>query len=148
MISINKDSISHINSSIPSIPKKYYGFSGAQLPNRDLVICGGLDIYKSVYQYFHYKEGSNQWRKVGTMKKAIFDHSSVWIDGRFLTTGDDLQSSRKETSYHEEFSFVGGVKKRKKMLLPLRLHTSTTFDQNRMIVCGGRDRSVSQTFSN
>ena len=148
MISINEDSISHNSSSIPSIPKGYGGLSGSQLPNRDLLICGGDISYYTKNQYLHYKEGSNQWRKVGTMKKAIFDHSSVWIDGRLLTTGDEFQVSRKETSHHEEFSFDGGVKKRNAMPIPLRLHTAAIFDQNRIIVCGGRDRSVSQTFSN
>ena len=159
VISINKDSISHNSSSIPSIPTNFIhgihglkglsGLSGAQLPNRDLVICGGLDFlrpsdpYKPVNHYFHYKEGSNQWRKVGAMKKSLFDHSSVWIDGRLLTTGSEGQ-----TSHHEEFSFDGGVKMRKKLPMPLQHHTATIFDQNRIIVCGGSDRKVSQKFSN
>ena len=159
MISINKDSISHKMTSIPSIPKNFgsgFGLSGAQLPNRDLVICGGLDVYKSncyygsatmsVHQYLHYKEGSNQWRKVGSMKVAISDHSSVWIDGRLLTTGYD--EDYNQTSHHEEFSFDGGVKMRKKLPMPLQHHTATIFDQNRIIVCGGSDRKVSQKFSN
>ena len=144
MISINKDSISHINSSIPSLPKGYRRLSGAQLPNRDLVICGRDGISYTNNHYLHYKEGSNEWKKVGTMKKAKFRHSSVWIDGRLLTTGE----SRKGTSYLEEFSFNGGVKIRKNMPIPLKFHTATIFDRNRIIVCGGLDRRVSQTFPN
>ena len=41
VISIKKDSISHINSTIPSLPKGLCDISGAQLPNDDLVVCGG-----------------------------------------------------------------------------------------------------------
>ena len=149
-ISINKDSISHINSCIPSIPFngiQYRGLSGAQLPNRDLVICGGdTSFYFTNHQYLHYKEGSNHWRKVGTMKKTTIDHSSVWIDGRLLTTG--CEQKYKQTSHHEEFSFDGGVKARKEMPVERWYHTATIFGQNRIIVCGGEDRSVSQTFSN
>ena len=152
MISINKDSISHINSSIPSLPMGCCGLSGAQLPNRDLVICGRDPYTKKISytnnHYLHYKEGSNKWKKVETMKKEKFGHSSVWIDV-LLTTGGMVVESRKGTSHHEVFSFKGGVKIGENMPIPLKFHTATIFDRNRIIVCGGEVyRNVSQTFSN
>ena len=77
MISIHKHSISHINSSIPSLPKVMWGLGGSQLPNGDLVVCGRVTRYGSYYPYLHYEKGSNQRTKVGTMKGARSDHSSV-----------------------------------------------------------------------
>ena len=146
MISINNDLISHIDSSIPSYPKRYREVSGAQLPNSGLVICGGEIRSNSSHQYLHYKDGSIQWTKVGTMKKARYMHSSVWIDGRLLTTGG-WPLSAKTTSHHEEFSFDGGVKEREEMPIALAGHTATIIEQNKMIVCGGRTGNVSKTFS-
>ena len=146
MISIQKDSISRINSSIPSLPKVLWGLRGTQLPNGDLLVCGGV-TGMGISEYRHYKEGSNQWTKVGTMKGARSLHSSVWIDGRLLVTGG-VNSSNKKTSYHEEFSFDGGVKERKELPIALYSHTATIFGQNGMIVSGGfNERNVSKIFS-
>ena len=78
------------------------------------------------------------------MKKATSCHSSVWIDGRLLTTGG-RDSSWKTTSHHEEFSFDGGVKERKEMPIALHGHTATTFDQNKVMICGGINEKVSKT---
>ena len=61
------------------------------------------------------------------MKKATSCHSSVWIDGRLLTTG--YEEDCEQTSHHEEFSFDGGVKTRKELPMPLMFHTATVFDQ-------------------
>ena len=147
MISIHKDSITHINSSIPSLPKAMRELGGSQLPNGDLVICGGVTGYGSNYPYLHYKEGSNLWTKVGTMKETRSDHSSVWIDGRLLTTGGLIPLYQK-TSHQEEFSFDGGVKERQKMPIALYSHSATIFDKDRMIVSGGvNERNVSKLFS-
>ena len=135
MISINKDSISHINSSIPSLPYEPKVLSGAQLPNGDLVLSGGSGFCN---EYLYYKEGSHKWTKIGSMKKARSEHSSVWMDGRLFTTGG-RDYSWKSISHHEEFSFDGGVKERKEMPTALYGHTSTIFDENKIIVCGGYD---------
>ena len=131
MISINKGSISHINSSIPSLPSGICGLGGTQLPNGDLVVCGYMGGL-----YLHYKEGSNQWTTAGSIIRGTTDHSSVWIDGRLLTTGGQ-DVSYFVISRHEEFSLDGGVKERKKMPIELSCHTATIFDQNKIIVCGG-----------
>ena len=147
MISIHKDSISHINSCIPILPKAMWGLGGSQLPNGDLIVCGGVSGYGSYYPYLHYKEGSNEWTEVGAMKGARSHHSSVWIGGRLLTTGG-ANNSNKKTSHHEEFSFDGGWKERKEMPIALYSHTATIFDQNKMIVSGGfNERNVSKLFS-
>ena len=138
LISINKDSILHHNYTIPSIPNGLVDLQGAQLPNSDLVICGGR-AHPGLHcsdEYLHYKEGSNQWKKLGTMKRGRFWHSSVWIDGQLLTTGRS-DSSMNLSSLHEEFSFGEGVKERKEMPIDLGGHTSTIFGQHKMIVCGG-----------
>ena len=153
IISIHQDSISHIDSSIPSLPKEYWGLGGAQLPNGDLVVCGGQTgeyIQDDCFsEYLYYKEGSNQWKKVGTMKPERTHHSSVWNDGRLLTTGGERYLNGP-ISHHEEFSFDGkrgwrmefdGVKERKEMPIALYKHTTTILDQNRMIVSGGKIKS-------
>ena len=64
-----------------------------------MVVRGGVTGYgyKSD-EYQHYKEGCNQWTKVGTIKKARLSHSSVWIDGRVLTTGG--KDSTGVTKHH------------------------------------------------
>ena len=148
MISIHKDSISQINSSIPSLPKIIWrsGLVGTQLPNSDLVVCGRMTGL-GLGEYLHYKEGSNEWTKVGAMKGARLYHSSVWIDGRLLTTGG-ANTLNKKTSNHEEFSFGGGVKERKEMPIALYSHTATIFGRNKMIVSGGfNERNVRKIFS-
>ena len=151
IISIHQDSISHIDSSIPSLPKEYWGLGGAQLSNGDLVVCGGkTGKYRQedrFSEYLYYKEGSNQWTKVGTMKTTRSHHSSVWNDGRLLTTGGERYSNGP-ISHHEEFSFDGGVKEREEMPIALYKHTTTILDQNKMIVCGGKMKScVREIFS-
>ena len=143
MISINKDSISHINASIPSLPKGLNKLRGAELPNHDLIVCGGNTRYGYSNDYLHYNHDSNQWMNVGTMNRATSSHSSVWIDGVLLTTGGKY-SSGKITSHHEEFSFTGGVKKRKEMPVALAGHTATLYGQQTMIICGGWDGYVSK----
>ena len=157
VISINTNSISHTNSSIPPLPNGLRGCTGTQISNGYLVVCEEEeeDSYDSDSSeedrpiYLHFKEGSNQWTKVGTMLKEICWYSSVWIDGRLLTIGGE-DSSRKRTSHHEEFSFNGGVKEMKEMPIALLGHTATIFAQNKIIVCGGHlrgefDRRVSNT---
>ena len=60
---------------------------GTSLPNGDLIVCGGDTGPTLSDEYLHYEDGSNHWTNVGTMKKARFSHSSVWIDGCLFTTG-------------------------------------------------------------
>ena len=140
VISINKDSISHINSSIPSLPRGLLGLRGAQLPDGSLIINGGFmpeDAARTNDVYFQFKEGFNQWRKIGTMKKGRISHSSAWINGRLYTTGGRDLVENKVLSHLEEFSFDGDVKERTEMPRALYGHTATTFDHNKMIVIGG-----------
>ena len=176
VISITKDSISHkwttkFNSHIkhqliPSLPKKLSALRGTQLSNGDLVLSGGSTIsgyddvesdgrYTRIHwievnvcndEYLQYKQGSNRWTKVGTMKTARRHHSSVWIDGCLLTTGGE-SGEWKRIAHHEEFSLNGGVKERKEMPIALKFHTTTKFGHHKMIICGGVGFSVSQTFS-
>ena len=150
MISIEKDSISHINSSIPSLPKRLDGLRGTSLPNGDLVVCGGDTGSGLSDEYLLYRDGSNHWTNVGTMKKARFSHSSVWIGSCLLTTGGwellenveydsddsgrtvwvmnfDEQLEWQATSHHEIFSIEGGVKERREMPIPVGGHTATIF---------------------
>ena len=120
---------------------------GAQLPNGDLLISGGVNTSRSGAsgEYLHYKEGTNQWKLVGTMKWARSGHSSVLIDGNLLTTGG-LNSSEKFVSKHEEFSIKGGVKKRKMMPIKLHSHAATVFDKQYMLISGGFDKKVNKTY--
>ena len=110
VISILKDSMSLINLGIPSLPKELQRLGGgAQLINGDLLISGGgpFSIWNDIpHGYFRYKDGSNQWKIVGTMKRERFGHSSVLIDDNLLTTGGyDLHC--ESSANHEEFSIKG-----------------------------------------
>ena len=70
MISILKDSMSLINLGIPSLSKEVQRLGGgAQLPNGDLLIIGWGIFYGWNDVYFHNKDGSNQWKQVGTKKR-------------------------------------------------------------------------------
>ena len=167
MISIEKDSISYINASIPSLPKGLDGLRGTSLANRELVVCGGYTGSSLSHEYLHYRDDSNHWATVATMKKARFSHSSVWIDGGLFTTGgcepfenvsdysdgsgptiwlDDEEW--QATSHHEIFSIEGGVQERREMPIPVGGHTATIFGPHQIIVCGGSPtRYVNKTFS-
>ena len=172
MISIEKNFISHINSSIPFLPKGLDGLRGTTLPNGDFVICGGNRGSTLSDEYLHYRDGSSHWTNVGTMRKARFSHSSVWIDGCLFTTGGfgtmenvdnvsneperavwvstmnfDEQFEWQATSHQEIFSFQGGVEERREMPIPLGGHTATIFAPHKIIVCGGSPtRNVNKSF--
>ena len=153
VISILKDSMSQINSDIPSIPKGLGGLSGTQLPNGDLIISGGCHNIETNYDdgYYHYKKGSDQWKKVGIMKMARVGHSSVSIDESLFTTGGSNSSnvSSLNISYlsnHEEFSIEGGLKDRKEMPIALSYHSATVVGKYTILICGGMAK-VSKTFS-
>ena len=145
VISILKDSMSLINLGIPSLPKKLQTFGGAQLPNGDLLIIGGGTSSGGNDEYFLYKDGSNQWKKVGTKKRQKFGNSSVLIDGNLLTTGG-CGSSAKVLSNHEEFSINGGVKERKNMPMALTDHEAVVFGEHKILISGGYAK-VNETFS-
>ena len=141
VISIVKDSISHIIPDIPSLPKGFLGFGGTRLPNGDLLLSEGyVDSYINSDKYLQYKVGSEMWTKAGTMSRARYRHSSVFMDGYLLTTGG-LDTSFNALSLHEQFSISEGVKERKNMPIGLYNHTATVFSQDKMLVCGGSDNS-------
>ena len=160
VISIIQDAISHINSPIPSLPKKLAHLSGAQLPNGNLVICGGRKRFDDNYsasitediqysdEYFHCEVGSNQWTKVGNMKHNRAFHSSVLLDGCLITTGgwSNLSQPGATSLYLESlerlsnleiFSRHRDVLEMKEMPVALSDHTTTMFGKNRILVCGG-----------
>ena len=114
------------------MPKTLYGHTGAQLPNNDLLLCGGSTDRVESNEYLIYKNGSNKWTKAGTMKRARNSHSSALIDGCLFTPGG--WDSSGKTSYHEEFSIHGGVKESKKMPIGLRGHTATPFGNYKMMI--------------
>ena len=184
VISIRKDTISHTNASIPSLPKKLAALNGTQQSNGDLVLSGGyymdsheewdgydngsglgdfdyewVDVEVRNDDILHYKLGSNQWTKVGTLKNVRRNHSSVWMDGSLLTTGGEeivrsVMDCRRNinhiwetVSHHEEFSLEEGVKERKELPIVLKWHTATRFGRHKMIICGGVGNSVSYLFS-
>ena len=138
--------MSHINSSISPLPKATLGLRGTQLPDGNLVVCGGSSASVKSDDYFHYKDGSNQWIQIGTMERARSAHSSVYMDGFLFTIGglDSSGDPTKPLAHHEEFSIHGGVKERKTMPIALLDHTATVFSPHKMLVCGGWDEYVSK----
>ena len=156
LISISKDSCLQINSSIPTLPKALRKAGGTQLPNGDLLISGGHTHCRGEYYFLnskmlgrgnisrHYKDSSNQWKRVGIMRRAKFGHSSILINGRLFTSGG-CDSSLFSISNHEEFSMTGGLKERKEMPIALSDHTATIFGNHSILICGGKDSEVSKT---
>ena len=164
VISIIQDAISHIDSPIPSLPRHLSHLSGAQLQNGNLVICGGRKRFGDNYtdsramytqlsdEYLHYQVGSNQWTKVGTMKRNRAYHSSVLLDGCLITTGGSTHPSTpslKTLSNLEIFSRHREVLEMKEMPVALTSHTATIFGKNKILVCAGGvsnkvDRQVSE----
>ena len=143
VISIIQDAISHIHSPIPFLQKKLSHLSGAQLPNGNLVICGGRKgLLQYSDEYLHCQVGSNQWTKVGTMKINRVFHSSVMLDGCLITTGGLTKpstTSLKTLSNLEIFSRHREVLEMKEMPVALTCHTATIFGKNKILVCGGGD---------
>ena len=143
------DSLFHINTATTSILNT--GSQFTQLPNGEWLASGGIiDGARISDEYMLFKQGRNQWTKVGNMKRARWHHASVYIDGVLLTTGglDSPPSSRIFTllssliSHHEHFSFDGGVRKRKELPIALYRHTATMFGNHKMLISGGRDIKV------
>ena len=109
--------------------------------NGDLLVCGGINVLSTSDEYMLFKPGSNQWKKVGTMRRARYLHASVCFDGDLFTVGGK-DSFRTAISHHEQFSFEGGVMDKKQLPIALYGHTATIFDYHKMLICGGRDRMV------
>ena len=141
-ISIINDSLFHVNTAVPSLPMQISGLRGAKLPSGDLLVCGGM-LYSS--QYIVFKNGSNQWKKVGTMKRARSHHSSTYVNGNLFTVGGVAWPSDDKISHHEQFSFEGGTKDKKELPIALWGHTATIFDYHKILICGGRDIQVKTT---
>ena len=111
---------------------KYYGLNSIMMGRR--YICR------------YHKDGSNQWKRVGTiMKRPKYGHSSVFIDGS-LFTSDGHTDRFSILSNHEEFSITRGIKERKEMPIALSDHTATVFGKDTILICGGLDSEVSKTF--
>ena len=147
MISIKDNSLFHIDTNTPSLPNGMFGLQGAKLPNGDLLVCGGNNGIMEITsdEYLLFKPGSNQWKKVGTMKRARWLHASVCFDGDLFTVGGK-DSFCAAISHHEQFSFEGGVMDKKQLPIALYGHTATIFDYHKMLICGGRDRMVGKQF--
>ena len=141
VISIVKGTVYQTHKTIPLLPKSLSGFGGTQLPNGDLLLCGGWAQsggrrISHHSEYLLYKRGSNKWTKVQNMTSERYFHASVFIDGYILTTGG-LDSSRKPVSVHEQFSIEEGLKKKKELPIALKGHTATLFGPHKIIICGG-----------
>ena len=156
IISIENDSVKHVKRVIVSPLKRLCSLRGIQLPNGNLFVCGGTHLRSCEHEYgssvkdneyFLLNFGTNKWKKVENMNIATaFSHSSASLDGRLFTTGGYAISGNVST-YHMDFSFEEGMKKRKELPIALKNHTSTVYDQQNMIICGGFTKNVSNDFS-
>ena len=141
MVSIKKDSISIINTTIPLLPKRLVHLQGTQLPNHDLLVSGGRSWSDRNGEYLKFDQASNQWKKVGTMKKARYAHSSVLLNGCLYSCGG-IDSSHYATSHHEVLNLDGRVEEKKELPSKrLSSHTAHRLNENQYIVIGGYDCS-------
>ena len=155
VISIENDSVKHVNYALVSPLKRLCSLRGAQLTNGNLLVCGGVhpsacehsNSYSVKYdEYLLLNFGSKKWNKIETMKNTtVFSHSSASLDGRLFTTGGQTIVGDAST-YHRDFSFGEGVKERQQLPIALRNHTSTIYDQENMIICGGFNKKVSNAY--
>ena len=155
VVSIKSDSISIINTTIPSLPKGLNSLRGTTLPDHDLLVSGGHLIegnedYLRSDEYLRFSQDSKQWKKVGTMKMARLDHSSVLMNGGLYSVGGKA-SSWNGTSHHEVLNLDGWigwnflrVEEKKKLPIALSGHTANKLDENKYMVIGGLDRNVSK----
>ena len=155
VVSIKKDIISIINSTIPSLPKgglttasRFYSLQGTQLPNQDLLVSGGYKgSLKWNDEYLRFSQDSNQWKKVGTMKKARLSHSSVLMNGCFYSCGG-VVSTNNITSHHEVLNLDGRVGEKKELPIKLQYHTANKLNENPYMVLGGYNGNVKKIFLN
>ena len=87
VISIKDNSLFHVNTATPSLPNGMFMSQGARLPNGDLLVCDGNTVLRRNDSYMLFKQGSNQWKKVGTVKRERWLHSSVYFNGCLITVG-------------------------------------------------------------
>ena len=145
MVSIKKDSISIINTTIPLLPKRLVHLQGTQLPNHDLLVSGGRSWSDRNGEYLKFDQASNQWKKVGTMKKARYAHSSVLLNGCLYSCGG-IDSSHYATSHHEVLNLDGGIEEKRELPIALRYHTANKLNENQYMVIGGLDKNASKIF--
>ena len=146
VVSIKSDSISIINTTIPSLPKGLNNLRGTTLPDHDLLVSGGYliggnDDYLTFDEYLRFSQDSNQWKKVGTMKKARYAHSSVLLNGCLYSCGG-VDSSDNETSHHEVLNLDGRVEEKKELPIKLKLHTANKLNENQYMVIGGLNSPI------
>ena len=155
VISIKNDSLKHVKTVFIPPLKRLCSLRGTRLPNGNLLVCGGTHL-RSCEREYGYSEKNDEYRllnfgtskckKVETTKsKTAFSQSSASLDGRLFTTGGHDISGNVST-YHMDFSFEEGLKKRKELPIPLKDHTSTVYDDQNMIISGGFTRNVSNFF--
>ena len=154
VVSIKKDSISIINSTIPSLPKRLGYLRGTQLLNQDLLVSGGSIESDRNDEYLRFSKDSNQWKKVGTMKMARSSHSSVLLNGCLYSCGG-LESSYATISHHEVLKFDGRIEEKKELPIALYSHTANKLNENQYMVIGGWESeskshcmNVSESFLN
>ena len=141
VVSIKKDSISIIKTTIPFLPKGLSWLRGTQLPNQDLLVTGGFTGSVLNDEYLRFSQESNQWLKVGTMKVARSSHSSVLLNGCLYSCGG-VDSSDNETSHHEVLNLDGRVEEKKELPIKLKHHTATKLNETQYMVCGGMVENV------
>ena len=147
VVSIKKDAISLINTTIPSLPKGLQNLRGTQLSNHDLLVSGGnigYDRYHKNDEYLRFSYSSNQWKKVGTMKIARCSHSSVLLNECLYSCGGN--ESYKRTTNHEVLHLDGRVEEKKQLPIALSNHTANKLNESQYMICGGEDNNVGINF--
>ena len=106
-----------------------------------MLVCGGSTVSWASDAYIIFKQGFNVWKNFVTMWRARSFHSCTYINGHLYALGG-LDSSQNAISHHEQFSFTGGPKDPRNLRIALYGHTATVFNNDKMLICGGRDIKV------
>ena len=157
LILLRPESISIEKQSIPFLPIGLCVLGGVQLPNGDLLVCGGNTV-KEGWKYCEGIEATNGWKNdeylvlprmseewisIGKMLEPRSNHSSIFINGSVFSCGGK-DSGKNIFAHHEEFKLGESINARKELPLKLVGHTVEELDSSNYILIGGLDKNVGE----
>ena len=155
LILLRSESICLEKESIPLLPIGLCVLGGVQLPNGDLLVCGGNTV-KEGWEYcegIEAKDGwknddylilrkmNKEWSSIGKMLEPRSNHSSIFINGSVFSCGGK-DSGKNIFAHHEEFKLGVSINVRKELPLKLVGHIVEDLGSSNYILIGGLDKNV------